>query len=424
MNNLSNKFNRFLIIVFTIAPFVAFITETYLDMSFIRIMQTLTFLGVFLTIIFKKKGFPLIFPTYLLFYLFFIIYIFYSTFILLDREFKVEFLFSNQLIGAFNIMLIIENLTLSKKHYNLLIKISKIILLIAFFVILIQQVINPNFFIKTNILDEALVSSGTENRLNSIYSWVGDLTIGFGFVPIFILIIEDFDRKNKKIMLWLLFGIIFAILTKSRWVMLNSLLVFVIIFINHKYKIKQFLRYIFIFPLVLFFSFFTLDSIGVDVTGIIKDRIFESDKKDFNNKSASTRILAFQAFNKFYWENPILGKGSIKYGMGGTGKQDYKLKSFLKGRSSQMHVGYLSLLYMYGLVGAIFFLSFLYLLLKRLLKNARKTRIWAPFLGMLGFALANLTLVTFSIFEMGLILVLVVDKYYREKRYINNGIYT
>jgi len=71
-----------------------------------------------------------------------------------------------------------------------------------------------------------------------------------------------------------------------------------------------------------------------------------SDKNNINQTSAGTRILAFKAFNDLYWDNP-LGTGPIRYGMGGTGKQDYKLRSFLKDRSSQMHVGYLSLFYMY-----------------------------------------------------------------------------
>ena len=42
-----------------------------------------------------------------------------------------------------------------------------------------------------------------------------------------------------------------------------------------------------------------------------------------------------------------------------TYKQEFKLRQFLKGRSSQIHVGYLSLFYLYGLIGGVFFISFL-----------------------------------------------------------------
>ena len=53
-----------------------------------------------------------------------------------------------------------------------------------------------------------------------------------------------------------------------------------------------------------------LNSIGIDFKGIVQDRILESNKSSSQHKSASTRLLAFEAFNKFYWDNPILGVGS------------------------------------------------------------------------------------------------------------------
>ena len=55
------------------------------------------------------------------------------------------------------------------------------------------------------------------------------------------------------------------------------------------------------------------------------------------------------------------------------------------------------------------------MLLKRLYKDAKVTKVWAPFLGFLGFAIANLTLVTFEFFYMGFIIVLVANRYYIQK---------
>lgn len=201
--------------------------------------------------------------------------------------------------------------------------------------------------------------------------------------------------------------------------MVNFLLIFLVIYLHNRKRIIQSIRYLFILPFILVISFFVLNFAGIDTSSIVKDRILESNKSDISQKSAGTRLLALKAFNKFYWDHPFLGVGSIKYGMGGTGKQDYRLRSFLNGRSSQMHVGYVSLLYMYGLVGGILFLSFLFLLLKKLYKNAKVVKVWAPFLGFLGFAIANLTLVSFNVFHMGLIIVLVVDKYYNQNLKFN-----
>jgi len=286
-------------------------------------------------------------------------------------------------------------------------------------VILIQQVINPNFFLRTDWVDINTSVNSNQERLLSIYSWIGILTVGFGFVPVFILIVEDLDKKKRKILIWIIFGLSFAILTKARWILLNTIFVFGILFINHKKQIMHKLKYIFIIPFILISSYFVLNSMGVDIEGIVKDRILESNKKNLKNTTAGTRILAFHAFNKFYMDNPIFGHGDVSYGMGGTGEQNYKLKMFLKGKSSQIHVGYLSLFYLYGLIGGILFLGFLYLLLRKLYKNAKSTGIWAPFLGILGLAIANLTLVTFSIYQMGFIIVLVADKFYSQKNIVN-----
>jgi len=194
--------------------------------------------------------------------------------------------------------------------------------------------------------------------------------------------------------------------------MVNGLLVFVILFVNHKNKVLKFLKFALFAPILFGAIVISLDFSGINATEILKERIFETNKKNISQTTAGTRILAFQALNKFFWDQPILGKGNIKYGMGGTGKQDYKLRSFLRGRSSQMHVGYASLLYLYGLIGAFFFLAFLISLLKKLYQTGKVMGVWAPFLGFLGFALANLTLVYFKVFEMGLILILVADRYY------------
>lgn len=421
MNNIAQKYNRILILLFSVAPFVAFFARSYLNMSFNKMMQVFSYLGVFLLLLFKKKLVPLRFPNYLIFYFLFILYVFYSDLFLLNREFKVSYLFSNLLIGGFNMMFIIENLHITKKYYRNIIKISKGVLLLAFLAIIIQQVINKNFFVNTKLIDTLNITSSSGDRLPSIYSWISGITIGFGFIPIFILIIEDLDRQKRKILFLVIFGMIFSILTRARWIMVNSLLVLLILFINHKDKSLRLIKYSIVIPLLIVTSFFALELSGIRVNKIISDRILESDKINVSQKSAGTRILAFYAFNEFFWDNPIFGNGNIKYGMGAEGKHNYKLSRFLRGRSSQMHVGYLALFYRYGLIGGGLFLSFLFLLLKKLYKNAKITGIWAPFLGILGFALANLTLVYFSVFQMGLILVLAADKYYISMNKLNKN---
>lgn len=404
--NLATKYNRIVILLFTVAPFVGYLTYNVLDMDFSRVMQLLSYIGVLLLLLFRTGKNPIRFPKYILFYLLFVLYTFFSEIVLLDREFKLMWLFSNSLIGALNMMIIIENIPINTKFINLIVKISKIVLIIAFLVILIQQIFDSTFFVIPEEVESRVMDADdiSESRLPSIFSWASGLAKGFSFVPIFIIIVEYLYRQKKKYIIWILIGFVYAFLTKSRWIMLNALLVFAILVIHHRYKLRQIFKLVLIVPVILVSSFFVMDSMGIGVDKIIENRV--------KSKTAGSRILAFSAFNRFFMNKPMLGVGNIKYGMGGTGKQDYELRKFLRRRSSQIHVGYLSLLYMYGIVGAFFFLSFLFLFIKRLYYDAKKTKIWGPFLGILGFVLANFTLVSFSLFEMGFIIALVINKYY------------
>tara|TARA_R110002073_G_scaffold72537_1_gene177549 strand:- start:562336 stop:563613 length:1278 start_codon:yes stop_codon:yes gene_type:complete len=413
MDNIAYQFNRLLLFMIVIAPILGFITIRFIDIDLFMLLQFFSFIGIFLLLIFRTNARPIIFPKYILFYLLFILYVFYSAFFILDRDFKINYLFSNRLVGALNFMLIIENVPISKKQYQLLIKSSIAILIFAFVVIVIQEVVDPSFFLSNKFERADLIAEGdTENRLMSIYSWIGELNeIGFGFVPVFILITEHFLQQKKKIFLWMLMGMVFILLSKARWVMLNGLVVFVLLIINSENKIGQVVKYAFLIPLLSIVIFFGLKYVGLNVEGIVNERILEKNDKG-SEKSATTRFLAFDAFNKLYWENAFWGKGSIKYGMGGTGQQDYQLKKFLNGRSAQIHVGYLSLFYMYGLVGGFFFMAFLTLFMRKIYKQAKMMRFWAPFLGFLGLVLANLTLVTFSTFQVGLLTVLIAHNYY------------
>lgn len=396
-----------------LSPFIAFITLGTFDLDFNWSFNVLAYVGAILVLFFSSNNNRIIFPKYLWFYLLFLLYEYYSTFVLLERNFKMIYLVSNLNIATFLTLFIIENISVRKKYYHRIFKISKIVLIIAVIVILIQQFVDPYFFVDPFTARVFKEDDPNSQSLFSIYSWVSALGPGLSFIPVLFLIIEDLDkkRKNRRVLVWMFIGLMFAFLTKERWIMLNATMAFLVILVTKKYKFKFILRYLAMVPVILALSFVVLKSADVDVEGIVFDTILESDK-NVSNKSAGTRILAFTAFNKFYWKNPIFGMGNIKYGMGGTDRQDYDLENFLRGRSSQLHVGYLALFYIFGLVGGILFIGFMYLFIKRMYLHAKLTNRWAPFFGVLSFFVANLTLVTFSLFEMGIIFAILADKYF------------
>lgn len=424
MQSLSDKYNRNLLILIILAPFLGWLTYNVLDVDVLRLMQLLSYVGVALTVISKRTYTDIKFPSYLLFYLLFIVYDFFSTIYLLDRDFQFMWLFSNRMIGALNLLFIIENLTINRREVNWILLIGKITVVVAVLVIIIQQIYEPTFFVRMDeILKEELLEEGANtSRLVSIYSWMGGLImVGFGFVPLFILIVEDSYKKGKIVWVWILMGLVYALLTKARWIMLNSLFVFLVFFIDRQFNLVRVAKFAIGIPVLVLMFYFSLSFIGINVEGIVNDRILESDKTRTEQKTFSTRVLAVKAFDRFFWDHPIWGRGNIKYGMGGTGEQDYKLRSFLKGHSSQIHVGYLSLFYLYGIVGGTLFMFFLYRLMLKVYKESKRTTYWGPYLGILGFAVANLTLVTFTFFEVGLIVSMIMHKYYVQNSKLNSS---
>lgn len=416
-NSIPNKYNRFILLILMVSPFIGYVLSVSVDVDFNKFFTLLTFIGVILILFFSSKNNPIKFPKYLFFYGLFIFYVYYSTFFQLDKKFKIIYIV-HYFIGGFNILFIIENLSINKKHYTFLFNLSKKVLIVAVLVIFIQQIYSANFFVRTDSIK--VVTAGNRTRLYSIYTWTNAMSgVGLSFVPILLILLENLDKKKKSklVIIWILTGIVFALLTRYRWVIVNTLLVFFVLLITERNKMQKISKYIIILPLILFLSYNVLNFAGINVKGIVEDRLLEKGKKK-SHLSATTRILAFEVFNNLYWKNAVFGVGDMKYGIasGDKGRHNYELSKALGGSSSQIHVGYLSLFYLYGLIGGVLFLLFLFYCLKMLYKTAKRTKRWSPFFGLICFLLANFTLVNYSMLELGLIFSLVSSKYFTEQQ--------
>jgi len=146
----------------------------------------------------------------------------------------------------------------------------------------------------------------------------------------------------------------------------------------------------------------------------LEERFFETKTRGLEETSAGTRLLAFKIFAKLFPEHPWLGKGKL-HSFGAGNSQDIRLLVLLNNRSSQIHVGFLSLLYYYGVLGGGLFIIFVYLLARKLLKNAKIDGYWSPFLIWLMFIVNNFTDVYFYFNMNGILLGLVLSKYYQQK---------
>jgi len=151
-----------------------------------------------------------------------------------------------------------------------------------------------------------------------------------------------------------------------------------------------------------FFLFQLLNHSGYSIDNWITDRLFAEE-----SLQESTRYKSYFTFEIYFPKHPWFGIGKLT--------DEIKEDSAQIAQSSQIHVGYLSHLVFYGVVGSFLAFGFWFKLARSLFKTARKVNYYGSFFAFLVFLWANATLVTFHIFFYGIIIALAVDKYFRDK---------
>ena len=410
-----------LLYAFVLSPILAIFTVLILNNAFYNALSAYVWLVV-AVVIFDKIGKHqrIVFPKYLKYLLIFVLYTIISDHFLADKDLNVKYLYSNRLLSGFLAAFLAENINVSQSFIKKASFLSFVFLVFAFIVILYQQMVDETFLVNLaseNTIAAIYNSDYIQRRLPSIYSWSSLLDLNFGFIGIITLIISKRMLERKKdytILILILMALIFSFLTRGRWIMINAFLILIMYFNYKGVNIKNVILYGIISVLVIYSSISAMEYANIPVSKIINERIFENDKSRLENTSAETRIFAFIVFAELFPEHPVFGKGEL-HSFGGTSK-DFELVNALGGRSSQIHVGYLSLLYYYGIIGAFPWLMFLFFLLKKLYLEAKESKFYGGFFVFFGFMLANWTLVNFSIFYYGLVLALVFHNYYYKKQ--------
>lgn len=407
---------RFLVILLVLSPFWAWFTYM-LGFAFYNFL----FMYLLLTAIIQWMSQKIRIPNYFYFLLFFAIYVFLSDVFIVQKQFNYFHYFTRApYICTCLAVLVIANMSVTDKDIKRIIFIFKLLIPIAFIVVLYQQLVDGTFLLpkESSYIESMENAEEYEIRLASIFGYLSPVCGGFYLIPLVALILTIYlkNKTNKSIAYILYFiGFILAFLLKSRWILVNMIIVFLLFFHYRALTVKNFL---FRGGIIFILSFFILQGVqylGVPVRQIWEERVLETDKKGISQKSAGTRILAVQAFVKLFPKHPIFGVGEYKYGVGGYGKNNPDLERFLRNRSSQMHVGILNLFYSYGLLGGLLFFIACVLIIKRFYRTAKLSNQWAPFYGILGMIIANLTLVFFSFYTVGLLLCFVLENYYRNQ---------
>ncbi|WP_170863173.1 O-antigen ligase family protein [Pseudozobellia thermophila] len=382
-------------------------------------------------ILIYKSNETLSVPYYLIFFGLFtgytIICDMFKTQIFEGRELK--YFYSEPIWLTFIALIIVENVSYPHKLMVIAKHVLGFTLVIAAIVSVIQ-VSNPLFLINNDVLIDGLpferikqyyenaTVSDVGSRANlskvnrfldgyrlSIFSYISELSVGIDTVAICSILISWKPIKVVNTGVAALSTTIISFLSSSRWIMLNCVICISQIIWSSKNRLLSLFYFFISLVFLILFSIAVASYMGMDVEKYFSERLMSD--------SALTRLLAFEVFFKVFPDNPIFGTGGV---------DTEKMIRLIGGRSSQIHVGFLKLLYYYGLFGGTLYLSFMVSLLTRLYKRAKFSGFWGGFYALLTFFVANLTLVEFSLFYYGPLLAIIFSNhFYRRKKLCEGG---
>jgi hypothetical protein len=392
---------KYFIYTLLFAPIIGYFS--YNLIGFLAV-QVLSYSVIVLFLMFIVSGSKnIIIPKFLYYYIFYIIYIFiwqlYNGYI--QEKGVLKYLFNNFHLYTALIIIIIYNVKLDESNYLNSIKVIKFILFIALFGVLIQLLVNPNFFIPTPRSIGWADQGGSIylSRRPSVFAYVSDNESGISVLAYFSLVLS-LSSKEKNVKQIVLFSIIiglYAILTNSRYVMLGFVLVVLQLFIDQKLG-KSFIYAIAISIGCYIAYYIYTNNLGFDLNKLAEERLFA--EGDIQHTS---RYLAYELFLKYFPEHPFFGTGV---------HLTREIRNAANaGGSSQIHVAYFSHMVSYGIIGSFLLFAFWVSLALDLFKKARRSKFYGAFFGFLVFLWANAVMVDYNIFYPGIIMSIIFSEY-------------
>ena len=306
-------------------------------------------------------------------------------------------------LSTFLLVVIIYNTKFEDKFIRTSIKIIKVTIIIACLVSIIQ-VFDRTFLDLTylqNSNDDILLNQYLFRR-ESIYSYTSN-ALGLSFIPLVAVFLGySLFSKNKNYFVYIIGAGLVALLSNGRYIIIGFFIISLQIILNSKTKIAGIIKYATSAMIGILILYLMLIYLGYDLEQWFSDRLFRE-----GNLEGTTRYKALITFGIFFPQAPFFGTGANL-------TDEIELVSGLFG-SSQIHVGYLSNLVSYGVVGCSFLFGFWFLLARHLFQNAKKNKYWGSFFAFLTFIWAQATLVLPTIFFYGLIFALIFDKHYSDQ---------
>jgi hypothetical protein len=337
-------------------------------------------------------------PKYLIFFILFTIYHISSTIItgLVPTDTNlISFILLDPNVYACIIFFVIENTDFEKNFLPKMNTCVSLIVLVSLVFCLIQ-IKYTTFFVSPELARniEGLVYI-QQKRIFSIYSWINLNSLGISFPIMIAILLSVYNNKIKVFPFIILSGIVVPFLTRARYVMLSAIVAFSQLFFVSKISLKRKVYFLLIFigGLILLINIAKIS--GFNIKQVVSDRILEEAGQ---MGSARARILSFNIFLIKFPEHPWTGVGPS------TRPDVVKL---LGGSAPLIHIGYLSYLYFYGILGSVLLFLSLAFLLKDAWTAGKKYLYWGSFYGLVTFCFANVTMVYFDFSEMGIILAII-----------------
>ncbi len=405
MFRISNLVNLYFITL-AIAPIICFLDYETVDQGFFKLYgATMLLLAILLLIRngFSRSKLDIILFFALGVYLYNLAWDIILMQRTLERKGFVFDFFVNPYLHIAAFIYVIDNFKVSKDLVRLLIKVFIGTMLVASVVSFIQVVHDPFFFTPEKVIAYTRMMGAMYNdfeiRRVSIFGYLGNLEETISYLPLVAIVIAYFTLEKKKVPYLLLFlGFIVPFANNYRYAQLGYFITFLPLLIIGKSKLRTFLWITFFTILGGLLFVGILELMGFNLESYVRERLLSN--------SASTRLLAFEIFKKFFVRHPWFGSGV---------HLAEEVAVAIGGRSSQIHVGYLSHLYSYGIIGSAITFSFWFMIAKRFYRTAVRTQFWGSFAAILVFLWANVTQVYYQVFSLGLMMAFLFDRYYFTK---------
>lgn len=396
-----NKFNQnFFQVLYPFYPLWAWFCLKFLHFPAEKILVFMLLPSVSYVIWTMRPRFPLYLLCYSLFTAFHLWTVFYYD-LLPDNTNWFNYIFSDYNVLACVLFFVVENTNFDDEFIQRMNKFTLAIIVISLLVSIVQ-IKSPMFFYNSEGETNDWESIYMQDQRNaSIYSWVSMNSVGVTFPFILAIMLSVYEIRSKAFPLIALSGVVVSFLTRARYVMISAIIAFAQLFIGKRIKAKTKFGLIMGFTVGLILIVGAAQIAGFDIQAVINERILE---KDSDMGSAKARILSYEVFKQKFPEHPYIGVGP---------KTRDDVVDLLGGEAPIIHVGYLSYLYYYGVLGAALLFICLILLLYDSWVVGKRYGFWGAFYGFTGFVLANATFVYFNMSEMGIVMGLIYMRYYK-----------